>query len=288
MRLWERLTDDQRDFAQKRDLAVPVKVQPHIETVDAHIHLDTIMQQSPHVGISSLLEDRVLSVNDVVCCLAFPQRWGTWEVLRFVPGVVFTVSFHPHVASEPIPNSLWERLREMIQFKECVGVGEMGLDFLTHTTLWAQANQMNQFKTLLELAVANKKTIVLHLRPTAASQMEDLDHEAIEIMKPRVPKGHTIYLHCFTGGLARAQRWNFTFSNMFFGLGKKCLGPEVEPEVVANLHLGQILLESDAPYLMNSSMGLTPVIKQLARARNLAPMMIGDKCQANAGRCFQW
>ena len=85
------------------------------------------------------------------------------------------------------------------------------------------------------------KPLVMHLRGPKAFT------EANQIMKDvNLPKDWRIHMHCFKESWDCCQDWTNTWTEMKFGFtSDTCHG-----EVVKNLPMDKILLETDAPYFM--------------------------------------
>lgn len=273
------------EFLKTNTISVPPFVRPIQVTIDAHAHLDTILLQSS-AKMDSLLKGQghELILAEVVCSLAFPDRWDALQELSKTEGILFTMGLHPHKSGLPINPKQLQDLEDLLRHPNCVGLGEVGVDLQGHSPE-EQAFQWEWLGKLVKLAVARKLPLVLHVR-SGYHHLETLDEEVTQFLAQEVPSDHPIYLHCFVGSSRRIQLWTGKFSNMFFGLGSKVLGSGIEDSVLREIPLQQLLLESDAPYLLKRPLDLGKVVEQVARVRNLAPLMLCDQAWSNAARCF--
>jgi len=118
-------------------------------------------------------------------------------------------------------------------------IGEIGLDFYWDKQFAVQ--QIAVFRSQIELALEFKLPIVIHVRKAFK--------ETIEITKEYTEKGLRGIFHCFSGSLEEA---NQIISLKQFKLG---IGGVVTfkngglSEVVSEIPLEFIVLETDAPYL---------------------------------------
>ncbi len=106
--------------------------------------------------------------------------------------------------------------------------------------------QITVFIAQIILANKFKKPLVIHCR--------GMEERALEIMAKNIEsKSHPIHLHCFTGGWEIAKRYLSTFSNLCIGV-TPLLASNVYhnpmKELIANMPLNKLLLETDSPYFV--------------------------------------
>ena len=86
-----------------------------------------------------------------------------------------------------------------------------------------------------------KKPIVMHLRgPKAFSTANEI------MLVVGLPKDWSIHMHCFKGSWSECQNWANVWTGMKFGF----TSDSFPGEVIKNLPLDKILLETDAPYFL--------------------------------------
>ena len=88
------------------------------------------------------------------------------------------------------------------------------------------------------MALKTEKPMVLHLRGPNSLAV------AKEVLESMVPKKWPIHMHGFTNSWKICQPWAKDWPNMKFGL----LSDKFDPEIIRNLPMNRILLETDAPY----------------------------------------
>ncbi len=145
-----------------------------------------------------------------------------------------TIGFHPSNINE-VQDESFKILEKQLNNKKVVGIGEIGLDYY-----WNKNNKEKQkeiLKKQLDLAKKYNKPIIVHSR--------DAVDDVYNLLKKYNLKG---ILHAFSGSLEQA--------NLFINLGYKLgIGGVVTfknsklKEVIKNINLEYIVLETDAPYL---------------------------------------
>ena len=165
----------------------------------------------------------------------------TWDrimdLTKMYSFVYGTIGIHPSITEELTHENI-EKLRTYLGKEKIVAVGEIGLDYY-----WDKEHrqlQKEMFIKQLEMAREVKLPAVIHSREAAAETFEIIEEYGKEI---------TCMLHCFSYSaklaLEYVKRGHYigicgvvTFAN-----GKKL------KEVVKEIPLTSILLETDAPYL---------------------------------------
>lgn len=77
-----------------------------------------------------------------------------------------------------------------------------------------------------------------------------------------VPRDYVIHRHCFTGNWKEAEKWLSTFCNLYLGITALVTYPYTErgcnvQDVVSQMPLNRLLLETDAPYFRPHCVSLT-------------------------------
>mgnify|MGYP003295659500 CR=1 FL=1 len=165
------------------------------------------------------------------------------EIVEKYDNVYGTLGIHPEEVNN-ITEDSFKLIEENMNNPKIVAIGEIGLDYY-----WVKDNkedQINLFKKQLDLAQKYNKPIVVHSR--------DAIQDVYDILKEYNLKGS---IHCFSSSLEMAKE--------FIKLGYKIgVGGTVTfknskklQEIVKQLDLKDILLETDSPYLrsvMNSNL----------------------------------
>lgn len=170
------------------------------------------------------------------------------QIARDFPGQLFaTAGVHPH-DSRNCQDTTLSDLRELIQQKEVVAVGECGLDF--NRDFSPRPDQEKWFEAQVALAEEVQRPLFLHERD--ASQRFG---EILGATRKSVPA----VLHCFTG--TRDQMKAYLDMGLHLGItGWICderRGLHLR-ELVREIPLDRLMIETDAPYLLPRSMPNKP------------------------------
>lgn len=259
----------------------------HLQTIDAHAHLDKIVDQdyvSVHGAEAACPPEEHIDLEFIVVSMSFRNSMINYRTLHLGRRLVFTFGFHPHETSEKLPEEEWEALCNLMESPKCVGIGEVGLDYLKHPAQEERERQRAAFARSIQVAQRKSKPLVLHCR--------DALDDCLQIIRQQFQRAGPLplYVHCFTGGMSEVAKWQAVAPEVLFGFGKNLLSSQDKPEVISmvrELDLRSFLLESDAPYQLTSPWSLKPVVKMVAAIRNLAPTMICEQARLNARRFYR-
>jgi TatD DNase family protein len=147
-----------------------------------------------------------------------------------------TVGVHPHDVGK-IGKNTYDDLKELARHKKVVAYGEIGLDFFRNIT--PQAQQKEKFSEQLQIAGELKLPVIIHDR--------DAHEQSLRIVKASgIRQG---VFHCFSG--------DYEMAKQCLDLGFYLSVPGVVTfdktktlqNVVKNIPLSSLLLETDCPYL---------------------------------------
>lgn len=146
-----------------------------------------------------------------------------------------TIGFHPTELND-FKEEYFDFLEKNIMNKKIVGIGEIGLDYHYEDT--DKNKQINVFTRQLEIAEKYDKPIVVHSR--------DSIQDTYNILSNYKLKGS---IHCFSGSVEMAKL--FVKLGYKLGVGGIITYKNAKniKEVVKNIDLSYILLETDSPYL---------------------------------------
>ena len=205
------------------------------------------------------------------------------------PGQLFsTAGLHPHHASDYSP-ALQATLAGLLREDAVVAVGECGLDYFRNFS--PRDAQRNAFQCQLDLAVECGLPVFLHQR--------DAHKDFIDILKPMIDKISAGVAHCFTGD--RDALHDCLSMGLYIGVtGWICderRGKTLQ-EIVSDIPLDRLMIETDAPYLLprtlkpkpktrrNEPMHLTEVLRVVAEAMQESKMTVAQATTANAEHFF--
>lgn len=153
--------------------------------------------------------------------------------------------------------------------KKWFGVGEIGLDYYWDKSLMEQ--QKTAFRQQLNWGKDLQLPVIIHCR--------DSMHDILDILEDEHDENLTGVLHCFTGTLEDAQR--AIKLGFYLGIGGvvtfKNSGLD---EVVKEISLEHLVLETDAPYL-------TPVPHRGKRNESAYVALVAEKVAECTGNSME-
>ena len=200
--------------------------------VDTHCHMsltddiDGIIMDAEHNNVKKII---------ISGCDKRSIRDGLEIIYRY-PEVYMTIGFHPDEVNDLTDKDI-EDLEVLIKTnKKIVGIGEIGLDYY-HNDM-NKERQREIFIKQLELAKKYDLPVVIHSRESIG--------EIYDILKEH--KGVRGVIHCFSGSLEMAKL--FIDLGFYLGIGGVITFKNSKlKEVVEELDLHNIVLETDSPYL---------------------------------------
>lgn len=130
-------------------------------------------------------------------------------------------------------------MKSHLEARKFIAIGEIGIDLYWETKFRAQ--QIEAFIRQIEWAKSMDLPIVIHARNSFPEIFDVLDQHNDERLRG--------VFHCFTGTLEDAQKIQ-TYGGFLFGLGGVLTFKKSGlVEVVKQLPLEQLVLETDSPYL---------------------------------------
>lgn len=157
------------------------------------------------------------------------------EIIKKYPNIYMTIGFHPSEANITNDNDLgW--LEDLLKTNnKIIGVGEIGLDYY-----WVKDNKEEQrslFEKQLEIATRLNLPVVIHSR--------EATQETFDILKKYKLKG---IIHCYSGSLEMAKEYIKLGYKIGIG-GVLTFKNSNLKEVVKEINIKDITLETDSPYL---------------------------------------
>lgn len=258
-----------------------------MELIDTHCHLDwkafdpdraAVIERAAQAGVT-----RMISIGVDV---ASSRR--AIEIAEAHAAVYAAVGVHPNDGGGFDTAQLRE-IRSLAQHPKVVAIGEIGLDHY-----WRQvdpATQVRVFRAQLDLAAELHKPIIVHSRDAAPEVLAILE-EHFARHAPRV----TGTLHSYFDDLSIAQR---AFAIGFY-IG--ITGPitfkksEREREIVKQVPLERLLIETDAPFLTpvphrgerNEPAYVQHIAALLAQVRGQSLEEVAQQTTHNAKKLFGW
>ncbi len=193
------------------------------------------------------------------------------ELCEKWPGVLFsTAGVHPHHAKEWTNKTALE-IHNMAQIDSVRAVGECGLDY--NRNFSTPEDQRFCFEAQLELAADLKLPVFLHQR--------DAHDDFLAILARWRDQLKAGVVHCFTGTVEEAKA--YLELDLSIGVtGWLCderRGQSLQ-QAVKQIPLSQLMLETDAPYLLPRD--LPGEISDKLQERRNEPMVLPHVCAALA------
>ena len=207
------------------------------------------------------------------------------EVLELVKkyDIVYgAIGFHPTELNEDIHTSL-SFLEDHINDDKIVAIGEIGLDY--HYDNTDKEKQIYTFKKQLEIASKYKKPVIVHSR--------DAIQDTYNILSKYNVNGS---IHAYSGSLEMARE--FIKLGFYIGVGGVCTFKNAKNiiNVIENIDLSYILLETDSPYLtpvpyrgQTNSPAYIPIIaKKVSEIKKVSLAVVEKATTDNASSVFDF
>ena len=228
--------------------------------------------------------DRMIVTGSSVACSRQAE-----ELAAGYPGVLYsTAGIHPHHAGE-IQAGDDEALAGLLQKENVVAAGECGLDYFRNFS--PKEDQRRVFSMQLELAAEHRMPVFLHQR--------DAHEDFIAILKEHLPGITRAVAHCFTGDGDELDAC--LGLDLYIGItGWICderRGGHLK-NLVANIPLDRLMVETDSPYLLprdldpkpgsrrNEPMHLPHIVQSIAGARGIEALELAAATARNSAQFF--
>lgn len=251
-----------------------------MEMIDVHAHLtderfndvEDVLARAGETGI-----------NKVVCsAFNIDSSKKAVELASKYKNVFANVGLHPENVDE-FDNQTLLQIEDLCKSQKVVAVGEIGLDY--HFVQDNKQKQKEIFIEQMNLANRLQLPVVIHCRDA----MGDL----IEIIKQNPPLKNSL-LHCYSGSVESAKilmKYGFSFS---FGGVVTFKNAKNVVEVVKELPLERILLETDCPYMTpvpfrgqrNEPKNVVYVADAISKIKNISIEEVAKVTTQNAERLF--
>ena len=200
--------------------------------IDTHCHLS----YEDYDDIDFIIKENRLAGVSKIIVSGCSERWIEESLLlaEKYEDVYVTLGYHPSEVDN-VNDELLEILKEKLLHEKVVGLGEIGLDYYYGKD--NKEKQLYLFEKQLKIAEDMGLVVVIHSR--------DATEDTIKLLKKYNVKG---VIHCFSGSVETAR----IYVKMGYKLG---IGGVVTfknsklYEVVEDVGLQNIVLETDSPYL---------------------------------------
>lgn len=249
---------------------------------ESHAHYDDEQFEEDRAELlNSMQEKGVGTIMNVGASLD-----SCTEVVKLAqqyPFVYAAVGVHPDEVGK-LNEETFAYVKEQCQKEKVVAVGEIGLDYY-----WDQEShevQKKWFQRQLELAGELDLPVIIHSREAAA--------DTLEIMKAHA-SGLRGVIHCFSYSKEMAQE--YVKMGFYIGVGGVVTFKNSKKlkEVVEQLPLETLLLETDSPYLAptpnrgkrNSSLNIPYIAEEIANIKGISYEEVIAHTEQNGRNLFR-
>jgi len=201
--------------------------------IDTHAHYDDRQFES---DFEQLIDEmRQNGVEKIITCgVTLEDSEKVLQMCEKCDILYAAVGVYPHETHKQPFDA--EKLEQLAKHKKCVAIGEIGLDYFYDDS--PVDTQIEVLKRQIEVANELNLPITFHDR--------DAHQDSLEILKKYKPKG---VVHCYSGSVEMAKE--IVKIGMSLGIGGVLTfkNARVLPDVVKEIPLEKLVLETDAPYM---------------------------------------
>lgn len=248
--------------------------------IDTHCHI-----YHEYYDDISLLIDKIKLAGVLKIIVNGCDMKSNLEVLDLVNkyDIVYgAIGFHPTELIDNEEESI-NFLNDHINDNKIVAIGEIGLDYHYEDT--NKERQQRLFKKQLEIASQFKKPVIVHSR--------DAIQDTYDIISNYTLTGS---IHAYSGSLEMARE--FIKLGFCLGIGGVCTYKNAKniQNVIENISLAYILLETDSPYLTpvpfrgqtNTPCNIPVIAEKVAEIKNVSVSEVANATTSNANRLFDF
>ncbi len=243
--------------------------------IDTHAHINKLEYDNLDEIILKLKEYIIINngINEETNKLVL-------EMANKYSNFYAAVGYHPENVDE-IKDINLKILESYLNNPKVLAIGEIGLDY--HYCSDNKEKQKEMFIKQLELAEKYDKPVIVHSR--------DAIEDTFNILSKYKVKAD---IHCFSSSLEMAERFIKIGSSIGIGGTLTFKNNKKTVEVVKNINLSKILLETDSPYLSpeplrgtkNDSTNLIYVVDAIAKIKGLDKEFVLKRLNQNAIEFF--
>ncbi len=248
---------------------------------DTHAHYDDRAFDADRRELLSAMPDHNVGLIVNPGCTVESSRTAV-ELAAAFPHVYAAVGIHPENCGDFVPAQM-EEIRALAQRPKVVAVGEIGLDYY-----WPEnpPRELQQEVLRRHMALAQELAlpVIIHDREAHA--------DCLAIVR-EFPAVRGVF-HCFSGSAEMAREllkrgWMLSFNGAItFKNARKA------PEVIAEIPLDRLMIETDAPYLTptpfrgrrNDSTYVHLVAERIAQIKGLSPEAVEQITWENGKKFF--
>ena len=231
-------------MSKKKPRPTPVPAEPIAGLIDAHTHLASCGARSAE-EVDAFVERALAAGVERICTVGdgLEEAELALQAAHFNERVFAACAIHPTRAHE-LDDVARARLTEMAADERCVAVGETGIDtyWLKHDAEGTAPLEVQEeaFRWHIDLACESGKALMIHNR--------EGDEEMLRILDS-APRPEHVILHCFSSPLDVAREAIERGYVLSFAGNVTFKRNDQLREAAALAPVGQLLVETDAPYM---------------------------------------
>lgn len=199
--------------------------------IDTHCHLD----KDDYPDLDTVIKNMENNIMIVSGSTASSNK-EVVELCDKYNNIFGTIGIHPQEITKTIEDDL-KFIEDNLKNPKIVGIGEIGLDYYYDDV--EKDVQRKYFIKQLDLARKYNKCVVIHTR--------DAIQETYDILKNY--SDLKINIHCFSGSLEMANKFISLGCKLGIGGVVTFKNSDKIKNVVKNVDITKLLLETDSPYL---------------------------------------
>ena len=251
--------------------------------IDTHCHLDFEQFNNDRSQvIQRAIENKIeyiINVNSDIACAGILK-----DLAEQNHNIYFTLGHHPHYA-EKFNRAILEEIKPFFNHNKLVAIGEIGLDY--YRNLSKKDNQEIVFREFISLSKVLLLPLIIHCRES--------ENEVFEILNKEFDNFSKIVFHCFSASqdflskcLAKDAMFSFT-GNITYPNAFRIR------ELVNNIPIEKIMIETDAPFLppqqmrgkRNEPSYVHFVAQEISRIKNITFEEVSKQTSYNARKFFK-
>ncbi|HIX64340.1 MAG TPA: TatD family hydrolase [Candidatus Mediterraneibacter colneyensis] len=245
--------------------------------IDTHAHYDDEQFDTDRDELLKKMQE-----NGIGVIVNAGSTIESWDKIRRLteeyPFVYGAVGVHPDETGS-LDEAGMAEMERMLDLEKIVAVGEIGLDYYWDNE--AHEVQKKWFIRQIELAREKEMPVIIHSREAAA--------DTFEIMKEHAA-GMKAVIHCYSYSPEMARE--YVKMGYYIGVGGVVTFKNAKKlkEVVEEIPLSSIVLETDCPYLApepyrgkrNCSLYLPYVAEKIARIKGVSVEEVVSRTEENS------
>lgn len=245
---------------------------------DTHAHYDDeAFDEDRESLLESLEKNQITKIVNVGADISSSR--ATISLTKQYPFIYGAIGVHPSETKELTQKDM-DWVREASKSSKIVAIGEIGLDYY-----WGEPEkevQKKWFREQIKIAREEKLPVIIHSRDAAK--------DTLEIMKEECAEEVGGVIHCFSYSAEMAKE--YIQMGFYIGIGGVVTFKNAKKlkEVVEQIPLESIVLETDCPYLApegrrgerNCSLYLPRVIQEIASLKQIEESTVIEQTYQNA------